>query len=259
VFLISGAALGVLVAASLVSALTQERNVNKNDADCMKLDPNSMFVNSTANPRCQENCETGEPKYCTYERFDGCVCKDGMVEDKEKDGKCIPKEECPPMNPDGPDEGKTKECQKKDPNSMHDECTGHCVPSCDDYETKVCPYVCEPGCVCKDWNHVLDKEGGKCIHKDQCPNKPAMTTEKPAASQEEMDKACQMNDPNTMHSPCGGHCRPTCYDFKMKGCTLECSPGCVCKDKEMVLDKKGGKCITKDQCPKRGTRKPKPK
>lgn len=98
--------------------------------------------------------------------------------------------------------------------------------NCDDYHLpRPCARICEPGCYCPD-SQVRDANG-KCIPREQCPNK------------------CKEFE---ILVACANPCEPSCDEPNREPCpTYDCIQGCACK--EGYLRNKDGECVKPDSCP----------
>ncbi|CAB3243926.1 unnamed protein product [Arctia plantaginis] len=153
----------------------------------------------------------------------GCVCDKDYVRDKN--GKCIPPEECPSCG--------------GDPNAVKG-CGVNCGRLCSNYDKGPVPCIkiCKVNsCDCKH-GFVLDENTRKCVNPKDC------------------TPTCGKNE---VYSKCiNGGCEPkNCSQFgKQVPCVKmkpeKCVKGCLCKEK--YLRASNGTCIPEDQCIKRCTK-----
>uniref|UniRef100_A0A0N4ZGD5 Zonadhesin-like n=1 Tax=Parastrongyloides trichosuri TaxID=131310 RepID=A0A0N4ZGD5_PARTI len=224
--------------------------------------------------KCPHTCQ-GKPAICTNEcDVEKCVCKFGFV---LHNGECIKKEQCPLTTTPAPNCGE---------NMIWTNCSSLCPETCDG-QNYFCNEICgEPACICREGFVYHD---GKCISRDQCPQK----TTPPPTCPENMEwqecpskctKRCNVQDtycpkgcgepacvycklykkttttrrpfeipscPDNMEwSECPSHCPERC-NVKDTYCERGCAePACVCKE-GFVLHR--AKCIPKSSCKPRPT------
>ncbi|CAG9785165.1 unnamed protein product [Diatraea saccharalis] len=148
----------------------------------------------------------------------GCICKSGNL--RNKDGKCIPSDQCPSC---GGDENAVNGCGT------------NCGKKCSDLvnPNSVCLLGCIlNGCDCKE-GFYYDSNKRKCVKKEECNITPQ----------------CKGYE---VYSSCSnGLCRvQNCEDKgKTRFCPPmapgSCIPGCVCPEKYL---RKNGVCVPEDQC-----------
>ncbi|CAH0627257.1 unnamed protein product [Chrysodeixis includens] len=171
--------------------------------------------------RCPAPPKPGDPR-CKPQ----CRCADGFL--RNKDGKCIPKAQCP------------RKCPK---NEIFDVCPATCPPlECGVNKALIrcaAPLKpgdpkCKPSCRCADG--YLRNKAGDCVPEAECPS---------------------ICGPNEELSPCSnGGCGPwTCSDLGYPtGCVKMdpkyCREGCVCKEGYVKND--NGTCISSTECPECG-------
>ncbi|GIY54500.1 zonadhesin, partial [Caerostris darwini] len=101
-------------------------------------------------PSCKRTCMTYNSTVAcsTTECLKGCFCKgDHLV--MNKNGECIPPEECPVSCP---------------LNQMYYECMPNCQNRC--HPPDVCTADCRSGCFCKEG--LFMRDDGKCVRKEVC-------------------------------------------------------------------------------------------
>ncbi|EYC14147.1 hypothetical protein Y032_0041g366 [Ancylostoma ceylanicum] len=214
--------------------------------DCPLVCGDNEEVNNCGN-LCEPTCENafGKPKICIKICAPpACVCKSNFY---RKDGKCVPKTECPapnygkgstssyvdePVTP--PPNGKTTENYVDEPytkcsvNETLSECGNICEGKCENIGKGpiACPAVCEPpACACKD-GYFRNKDGN-CVTAIDC------------------SLNCGTNE---QVNPCGSRCEPTCENAfgKPKVCVKICDPpACVCKANYY---RKDGQCVPQMGC-----------
>ncbi|CAF4115673.1 unnamed protein product, partial [Rotaria sordida] len=170
---------------------------------------------SSCPPSCKDVCYPQKRKPCTLQCVSGCFCKKDLY--RTDDGKCVKPEEC---------------CQ--DENEEYTNCGTPCPEICNS-KPGICTRKCVRGCFCKP-NYVRkdNSTNSPCILKDRCPK-----------------DATSLNcNENEVYNPCGSSCPPSCKDIcypqEQKLCTLQCVPGCFCK--EGLYRTEDGKCVELEKC-----------
>ncbi|GBM18240.1 hypothetical protein AVEN_39007-1 [Araneus ventricosus] len=120
-------------------------------------------------------------------------------------------------------------------NEHYKRCGTLCPLTC--FETHPCPSnCCVEGCFCN--KGLVRGPAGNCIEPEDCP----------LDSKDEKDK--RRCPPREHFTKCHKNCEKTCSDYmKPKPCPRSCKKGCVC-DGGLVRNKEG-KCVPRDQCPRR--------
>ncbi|VDL74681.1 unnamed protein product [Nippostrongylus brasiliensis] len=117
-------------------------------------------------------------------------------------------------------------------NEQYNECGSACEPSCKNPKPEICTLQCVIGCQCK--SGFFRDDSGQCVAK--CSS---------------TGGAGGCSGPNEEKKSCGTACEPTCSEPNPV-CTRQCVVDvCQCKQ-AFIRDKKGGACISVDDCPKGG-------
>ncbi|XP_063893818.1 zonadhesin isoform X2 [Helicoverpa armigera] len=156
-------------------------------------------------------------KYVLYRCFEDLPCEPGCdcIENylRNKDGVCVPSEECPAP------------CHKRE----------ECKPTCANPNPPNCEYSPPKenidGCDCKI-GYVLSEIGGKCIPIEECPK----------------DLGCN-GDANATIKQCPMPCPARCDSPNAIPCKRKCDAiGCQCKPGYLISNVTG-KCILPNECP----------
>ncbi|GFT53006.1 hypothetical protein NPIL_616831 [Nephila pilipes] len=148
----------------------------------------------------------------------GCWCKQGLV--KNNDGQCVSPEKCSVSTVTPPET-----CYDDE---QYYECKPNCRNTCSNYNRTdiACPYICEPGCFCKEG--MVEDDDGECVFPNECDT-----------------DTC---GPNEVYQECGSACPPTCSNRGQNQiCTQQCVPGCFCR-KGLVRNDQG-ECVEPKECP----------
>nr|WHN38850.1 Zon4A-L [Andraca theae] len=189
--------------------------------DCSPPCGKNEVYSGCINGGCQaKNCsQVGFPVPCVdpIKCKKGCLCKDGYL--RNKNGVCIPRQECPSCG--------------GDPNA-HPGCGVNCGKHCSDYlgSPLACPKICKVnGCDCNE-GYYFDDNTKKCVLPEKC------------------SPVCKINE---VYSNCiNGGCEvKSCYQL---GKPIPCEPidpkkcieGCLCKEGYLRAD--NGICVPEKEC-----------
>ncbi|KAF5285389.1 hypothetical protein FQR65_LT13241 [Abscondita terminalis] len=164
---------------------------------------------------CEPSCPTKTVKTSRFVEIKKCVCKPGLVRNKDTN-ECVPLHECP------------NECST---NEYLSNCTNTaCRRTCQNKHKELqCKFACEIGCACKD-NYIWDENQSQCVHEKDC---------SPECGENEEYRQCSDK-----------LCKITCENIGQPMiCAQACIPGCSCKP-DYIYDKDQNKCIHKSFCSK---------
>eukprot|EP00486_Rosalina_sp_Unknown_P002764 CAMPEP_0201577772 /NCGR_PEP_ID=MMETSP0190_2-20130828/24271_1 /ASSEMBLY_ACC=CAM_ASM_000263 /TAXON_ID=37353 /ORGANISM="Rosalina sp." /LENGTH=654 /DNA_ID=CAMNT_0048010147 /DNA_START=54 /DNA_END=2018 /DNA_ORIENTATION=- len=225
-------------------------------AECVLPDdcPTTMTPTCLGENKEYDTCGSYCPKSCNNLLYfdtiacvdmcvEGCFCKDGYVLDIE--GNCVMEEDCDELDMSSTTTDAPSGCEIIDCDTSggevcaEDDGSGSagCVVIGDTCEgcfrlgmpCGTCPDDINSFGACDGCTWQETYIGAKCADTiSQCP-----------------DPTCEENEEV---SNCNGHCRPTCETGEFIFCTLQCEPGCNCKE-DYILDEKDGVCIPIEDCP----------
>ncbi|GIY03103.1 zonadhesin [Caerostris extrusa] len=190
--------------------------------------PENEEYSSCASP-CNTCTRRGK---CKLTCKPGCDCKAGFYRDWQ--GKCIPKKDCPRIDPP---RHPSERCGK---NQQYYGCVPSCQGTCSAFLRKsrvLCRQLCKPGCFCKKGLYM--RKDGQCVPPTQCSSNTPTTV--PGVTPPTTGQ-CPENEESS-------DCVVPCNDCQTRGkCNfLVCNKGCDCK-KGYYRDF-NGRCIPEFQCP----------
>nr|QRN45218.1 zonadhesin-like 1 [Tineola bisselliella] len=219
---------GMMCPAVCRPACVCDKGYEQNDeGTCVKSNEycncNDLEVYKECGTACPPTCDNPRPEFCTANCVEGCFCKSGLF--RNQNGDCVPFDQCP------------HNCGRNETYAM---CafgcpTNYCPESNGPVPQCMPPRDCKPGCVCNRGYKRDRSNNNECVLKEDCP--PPIICGK-----------------NEHYNRCGTACPLTCDQPEPRPCTRQCVKGCFCNG-DLVRNSEG-KCVPKDQCPKKPVCKP---